>query len=163
MAQDNDKDQGLDGLPAAIDVDDPEQARALEGIPLRAQQIGALLACGFTCPDIDTGFTLPPGTARAYRHRYYSTKSIEISGKTRDAIISAFLRSRSMQLVASVTPDVIDKAGLGERIKSAGLLMQTVSRLEGQADAVNIGQRISDALSRLSDVKLPVKQINTSE
>lgn len=148
---DNDND-GLAGLPSTIDIDNAGDVEKIANLPLRAQQIGALLAIGFTPPDIDQAFTLPEGTARVYRAQYFSNKGISISPKTRDAILAAYLRSKAAGLVAGITPAKISKAGVGELAKSTSMLLARAQDLEGQQTVQDIGARISSALSKLAQV-----------
>ena len=149
--KDDTKDEGesLPGLPMAIDVA-PDELEKMQGLPLRAQQIGALLASGFRPVDIDNAFALKDGTARAYKSKYFVDNSISISPKTRDLIIAAYLRSKSLQLVNGITPEKIDKAGAGELAKSSTMLLQRARDLEGAGQSVDIGAQISNALSKLS-------------
>jgi len=144
------KDDALPGLPASIEVYDADQLAPFDKLPLRAQQIGALLACGFSPGDIDTAFKLPDGTCSVYKTNYYTNKSISITRQTRDLITAAYLRSKSFQLVSSITPTVINQAGLGERVKSASLLMDRAIKLESPDQAQDIGKQISNALSKLA-------------
>ena len=149
--KDDTKDDGesLPGLPMAIDVA-PDELEKMQGLPLRAQQIGALLASGFRPIDVDKAFNLPDGTCSVYKTKYFTSKSLDISPKTRDLIIAAYLRTKSLQLVNGITPEKIDKAGAGELAKSSALLMQRARDLEGTSQTVDIGAQISNALSKLS-------------
>jgi len=156
---DNDND-GLAGLPAAIDVP-PEDVEKVANLPLRAAQVGALLACGFTCADIDNAFALTEGTARAYKSQYFTTKGLSISPKTRDAILASYLRSKAAGLVAGITPAKISKAGVGELAKSSAMLLARAQDLEGTNTAQDIGARISSALSKLAQVS-NAKQLTTN-
>lgn len=153
MNTENNDNEGLPGLPAGVEVS-PEDIEKLNGLPLRAQQIGALLAIGFTPPDIDSAFALTPGTTRAYRSQYFTAKSLSITPKTRDAILSAYLRAKAVGLVAGITPAKIDKAGVGELAKSAGMLLQRAESLEGSNQVQDIGSRISSALSKLAQLSV---------
>lgn len=148
---DNQDNEGLPGLPAAIDTG-PQDMEKLAGLPLRAQQIGALLASGFNHSDIDKAFDLPEGTASAYRIKYFDRKDMVISPQTRDKIISAYLRGKAIGLVAGITPAKIERAGLGELSKSASMLLARAADMEGGNQAVDIGARISSALSKLAQV-----------
>ena len=148
---DNDH-EGLAGLPSTIDIDNTQDMEKIAKLPLRAQQIGALLAIGFTPPDIDQAFTLPEGTARVYRNQYFASKGLQISPKTRDAILAAYLRSKAAGLVAGITPAKIQRAGVGELAKSSSMLLARAQDLEGQQTAQDIGARISSALSKLAQV-----------
>lgn len=145
----NDDAESLPGLPVAIDCA-PDDLEKLANLPLRAQQIGALLSVGFTPTDIDKAFNLSDGTCSVYKSKYFTSKSLVISPKTRDAIIAGYLRSKSLQLVNGITRDKITKAGVGELAKSATMLMQRAESLEGTATHQDIGAQISDALSKLS-------------
>ena len=149
--KDDTKDEGesLPGLPMAIDVP-PEEMEKMQGLPLRAQQIGALLASGFRPIDVDKAFNLPDGTCSVYKTKYFTSKSLDISPKTRDLIIAAYLRTKSLQLVNGITPEKIDKAGAGELAKSSTMLLQRARDLEGAGQSVDIGAQISNALSKLS-------------
>ena len=141
--------EGLAGLPMAIDVP-PEEMERVNGLPLRAQQIGALLASGFSPPDIDRAFSLSEGTARAYRTKYFANKSLDISPRTRDLILASYFRNKSVEMVSHITPDKLAAAGVGELSKSSALLMQRARDLEGTSQSVDIGAQISNALSKLS-------------
>ena len=149
MENDNELNESLPGLPSALDVS-PDDLDKLGKLPLRAQQIGALLACGFTCAEIDKAFNLADKTAGKYKSYYFSRNSVDISPRTRDAIIAAFLRHKSLQLVNGITPEKIDKAGAGELAKSSTMLLQRARDLEGTSQSVDIGAQISNALSKLS-------------
>ena len=149
MENDKELNESLPGLPSALDVS-PEDLDKLGKLPLRAQQIGALLACGFTCAEIDKAFNLADKTAGKYKSYYFSRNSVDISPRTRDAIIAAFLRHKSIQLVSGITPDKVTKAGAAELAKSATMLMTKAQSLEGTATHQDIGAQISDALSKLS-------------
>jgi hypothetical protein len=153
---DNDK-EGLAGMPDSIEVD-IQDIEKVQNLPLRAQQIGALLAIGFTPPDIDQAFTLPEGTARVYRAQYFTNKGLSISNKTRDAILAAYLRSKAVGLVAGITPAKIQRAGVSELSKGASMLLARVSELEGTNTVQDIGARVSAALSKLAQVS-SAKQI----
>lgn len=148
---DNTDNEGLPGLPAAVDVS-PEDIEKLNNLPLRAQQIGALLAIGFTPPDIDAAFTLPEGTARVYRNQYFARNNLSITPKTRDSIMAAYLRSKAVGLVGHITPAKSAKAGVGELAKSASMLLARAESLEGSNQVQDIGARISSALSKLAQV-----------
>ena len=141
--------ESLPGLPMAIDVA-PDELEKMQGLPLRAQQIGALLASGFSCADVDRAFDLSPGTSSAYRIKYFDRQSLAISPQTRDKIIASYLRHKSLQLVHGITPDKVTKAGAAELAKSATMLMTKAQSLEGAGQSVDIGAQISNALSKLS-------------
>lgn len=147
---DNDK-ESLPGLPESIDVSAGDVEK-IANLPLRAQQIGALLACGFASTDIDVAFNLSEGTASVYKHKYFTDKSLSISPKTRDSILAAYLRSKAVGLVAGITPAKIQRAGVGELAKSSSMLLARAQDLEGQQTAQDIGARISSALSKLAQV-----------
>jgi len=159
---DNDK-EGLAGLPSTIDIDNTQDMEKLAKLPLRAQQIGALLAIGFTPPDIDQAFTLPEGTARVYRNQYFSNKGLSISPKTRDTIIAAYLRSKALGLVSAITPSKAQNAGVGELSKSASMLFARVSELEGTNTVQDIGARVSAALSKLAQVSNAKRIVSNGE
>jgi len=142
--------ESLPGMPGGIEVSSPEGLDQFAKLPLRAAQIGALLASGFTCVDIDNAFALTNGTARQYKSLYFTKHDIVLSPQVRDKIVASFLRAKSIQLVSSITPTVIDQAGLGERVKSAALLMDKAIKLEQPDQAIDIGKRISSALSKLA-------------
>jgi hypothetical protein len=158
---DSDK-EGLAGLPESIEVDHSDIEK-ISGIPLRAQQIGALLACGFSPVDIDSAFALTDGTARAYKSKYFTDKSLSISPKTRDSILAAYLRSKAVGLVAGITPAKISKAGVGELAKSSSMLLARVSELEGANTVQDIGARISSALSKLAQVSSAKRIVSNGE
>ena len=149
--KDDTKDEGesLPGLPVAIDVA-PDELEKMQGLPLRAQQIGALLASGFSCADVDRAFSLSEGTARAYRTKYFANKSLDISPRTRDLILASYFRTKSVEMVSHITPDKLASAGVGELAKSSALIMQRARDLEGTSQSVDIGAQISNALSKLS-------------
>jgi hypothetical protein len=147
---DSDK-EGLAGLPESIEVDHADIEK-IAGIPLRAQQIGALMACGFAPTDIDAAFNLSEGTASVYKHKYFTDKSLSISPKTRDSILAAYLRSKAIGLVAGITPSKVKNAGVGELSKSASMLFARVSELEGSNTVQDIGAKVSAALSKLAQV-----------
>ena len=151
MNTENHDNEGLPGLPAAIDTG-PQDMEKLAGIPLRAQQIGALLASGFSPADIDKAFKLPDGTASVYKTTYFTNRDLVISPQTRDKIVAAYLRSKSLELVSAITPAKIERAGLGELSKSASMLLARAADMEGGNQAVDIGSRISSALSKLAQV-----------
>jgi hypothetical protein len=64
--------------------------------------------------------------------------------------VAAFFRRQSLQLVSSITPATIEQAVLGERVKSASLLMDRAIKLEQPDQAQDIGKQISNALSKLA-------------
>lgn len=139
----------LPGLPATIDVS-PDDVDRIAGLPLRAQQIGALLACGFRPSDIDAAFNLAEGTCSVYKTKYYTNKSLALSPKTRDSIIAAYLRSKSLELVAGITPAKVADAGVGELAKSATMLMSRAQDLEDNFTGPDRAQVLSNALSLLA-------------
>jgi hypothetical protein len=140
----------LPGLPDSIQVSSLEGLEQFAKLPIRAAQIGALLACGFRPTDIDQAFSLPENTACAYKHTYFDKHSVVLTPAIRDKIVAAFFRRQSLQLVSSITPTVINQAGLGERVKSASLLMDRAIKLEQPDQAQDIGKQISNALSKLA-------------
>jgi hypothetical protein len=152
----------LAGMPDSIEVD-LQDIEKVQNLPLRAQQIGALLAIGFTPPDIDQAFTLPEGTARVYRAQYFTNKGLSISNKTRDAILAAYLRSKAVGLVAGITPAKIQRAGVGELAKSSSMLLARVSELEGSNTVQDIGAKVSAALSKLAQVSNAKRIVSNSE
>ena len=144
-----DDNESLPGLPGVIDVPEKDLDK-LGKIPLRAQQVGALLACGFTCADIDNAFSLSDGTARSYKSLYFTRQNIDLTPQTRDKIIAAFLRNKSLQLVVGITPAKVADAGVGELAKSATMLMSRAQDLEDQATGPDRAQVLSNALSLLA-------------
>lgn len=148
---DTNDNEGLPGLPAAIDTG-AQDLDKLAGLPLRAQQIGALLASGFSPADIDRAFQLPETTAAQYRKKYFTNRSVDISPQTRDKIVSAYLRAKAIGLVSHITPHKMERAGLGELSKSASMLLARAADMEGHGQVQDIGARISSALSKLAQV-----------
>ena len=144
--------EGLAGLPESIDIDNAGDIEKIANLPLRAQQIGALISIGFTCADIDNAFALTEGTSRAYKSQYFAQKGLSISPKTRDTILACYLRAKAGQLVTGITPAKVHKAGVGELAKSAGLLLQRAQSLEGSNTVQDIGAKVSAALSKLAQV-----------
>jgi len=90
-------------------------------------------------------------------------RQLDISPKTRDAIIASYFRSKSVSALAHMTTDKLASAGAGELAKVAAVLSDRAQRLEADAAGQDQAKVISAALSRLSGAKLPVKQINTSD
>ena len=147
--KDNTENEGLAGLPIALDVS-PEDLEKFNAMPLRAQQIGALLACGFAPCDIERAFRLSPNTVHVYKNQYFTNKNICISTQTRDKILAAYFRAKSVEALTHITPDKLASAGVGELAKSSALIMQRARDLEGTSQSVDIGAQISNALSKLS-------------
>ena len=141
--------EGLAGLPVALDVS-PDDLEKFNTMPLRAQQIGALLACGFAPCDIERAFRLSPNTVHVYKHQYFAKQNICLSNQTRDKILAAYFRAKSVEALTHLTPDKLAAAGVGELSKSSALLMQRARDLEGTSQTVDIGAQISNALSKLS-------------
>ena len=144
--------ESLPGMPATVPAT-PEELEAFQDMPLRAQQIAALLASGFTAADIERGFNLPDGTARQYKRHYLTKRGITLSPRTRDAIIAAYLRGRALGLVSAITPDKISKATLGDLTKGANILLHRAQALESPDTGDDIASQISAALSKLSAPK----------
>jgi hypothetical protein len=152
--------ESLPGLPESIDVPAAD-LESMAGMPLRAQQIGALIASGFTPADIDRAFALTDGTARQYKSLYFSKKNIQITPQTRNAIIAGYLRAKSVECLTHIDGQKLRAAGVGELAKSAGLLLARADSLEGVNRAEDIGARISAALSKLAQVS-NAKQITAN-
>ena len=158
----DDDNEGLPGLPGSVDVS-ADDVDKLAKLPLRAQQIGALLACGFSPADIDRAFQLPETTACQYRKQYFRQRNLAITPKSRDAILAAYFRNKSVSALTHMTGDKLASAGAGELAKVAAVLSDRAQRLEADASGQDQARVISAALSRLSGAKVPTKQINTTD
>ena len=139
----------LPGLPATIDVSSEELER-VKDLPLRAQQIGALLSCGFSPGDIERAFSLSPNTASVYKHQYFTKKNLDISPTTRDKILAAYFRSKSVEALTHLTGDKLASAGAGEIAKTANILMDRAAKLEDNFTGPDRAQVLSNALSLLA-------------
>jgi hypothetical protein len=141
-------DLPLQGVPESIDVTGNEVDN-FASVPIRAQQVAVLLSFGWTCPEIDKAFGLAYGTAAQIRCVHLKNKA-PISKRTRDVALATMIRSKAAQVVAGITPEKINKAGLGELAKSAAILLQRAADLEGATQTPDHAAQISRALSALS-------------
>jgi len=140
----------LPGLPDTIQVSSLDGLEQFAKLPIRATQIGALLASGFSCPDIDRAFSLPEKTAQRYKDHYFARNGVVLTPQTRDKIVAAFLRAKSINLVSYISPQKIADASLGEIAKASVVLMDRAIKLESPEVAQDIGKQISNALSKLA-------------
>jgi hypothetical protein len=139
----------IDGLPAIIDIDAAE-VESFASVPVRAQQVALLLSFGWSARDIEKGFRLPKNVVNTYRSRYLDGAGLTISRRTRDVALATLMRAQASRLVAGITPEKIQKAGIGELAKSAAMLLQRAAALDGNDRAPDHAAQISRALSALS-------------
>jgi hypothetical protein len=139
----------IDSLPAIIDIDAAE-VKSFASVPVRAQQVALLLSFGWSARDIEKGFRLPKNVVNTYRSRYLDGAGLTISRRTRDVALATLMRAQASRLVAGITPEKIQKAGIGELAKSAAMLLQRAAALDGNDRAPDHAAQISRALSALS-------------
>jgi len=120
----------IDSLPAIIDIDAAE-VESFASVPVRAQQVALLLSFGWSARDIEKGFRLPKNVVNTYRSRYLDGAGLTISRRTRDVALATLMRAQASRLVAGITPEKIQKAGIGELAKSAAMLLQRAAALDG--------------------------------
>lgn len=130
----------LNGLPAAVDVTDTKSLPEwFVSLPLRCQQIVALLSLGFTKQQIARQFGVGVDAIEAMVKRYGAeNRVLSLSPANRAELQVAIVQAKAIGIVASITDDDVSAATLRDRAYSAKALAETADRLGSRANAPTV-------------------------